>query len=107
MQEINLVRERPECGRDRLPEPEELSASKLSRRSSRGNFFSPGIQKIPDIKKGDQVLVRLHTGTLSVNIPGIADEMGYLENRVRVMTQKTKKFLIGRLTSDGVVEVNL
>lgn len=69
--------------------------------------LSSGIQKIPDIRRGDSVRVQLMSGDIQLTTQGTAQEPAYLNGAVRVLTNKTKKELIGKALDNGVVEVRL
>ena len=69
--------------------------------------MSSGVQKTPDVKRGDAVRIRMVAGDIYLNTAGIAQEPAYLNGTVRVMTAKTKKELTGSLRNDGIVEVKL
>ncbi|MEK6579048.1 MAG: flagellar basal body P-ring formation chaperone FlgA [Bdellovibrionota bacterium] len=73
-----------------------------------GQFLTRNaVQKTPDLRRGDAVQIRFISGDLSVVTPGMAEEPAYLDDRVKVMAQKTKREFIGKLTETGVVEVKL
>jgi len=66
-----------------------------------------GVKKVPDIRQGGSVRIKLISGNLVLTTIGTALEPGYVSQSVRVSTAKTKKNLVGRLTEKDVVEVNL
>lgn len=70
-------------------------------------LLSSAIQRIPDIRKGDSVQVKLISGDLTLTTQGLAGEPAYLNRPVRVLTGKNKKELLGYLQSGGIVEVKL
>lgn len=65
------------------------------------------VQRVPDIRRGDAVRIRLVSGDVTLMTSGTASEPAYLEQSIRVTTLKTKKDLVGRLRSDKTVEVSL
>lgn len=69
--------------------------------------LTSGIEKVPDIRRGDVVQVKILSGDVALTTMGIVQEPGYLEQNLRVMTQKTKKELVGQLKKGGIVEVSL
>lgn len=69
--------------------------------------LTSGIQKVPDVRRGDTVQIRLISGEIELVTPGIAQEPGSLGSPIRVMTGKTKKELLGKTLSNGIVEVRL
>lgn len=66
-----------------------------------------GVRKIPDIRRGEMVQVRLKSGDVILNTTGVAEEPAYLDGNIRVMTSKTKRELNGKLLPGAVVEVSL
>jgi flagella basal body P-ring formation protein FlgA len=69
--------------------------------------LSSGVQRIPDVRRGQPVQIRLTAGGVVLTTPGIAEEPGYVESSVHVMSAKTKRALIGRLRAGRIVEVTL
>jgi len=69
--------------------------------------LSSGVQRIPDVKRGDAVRVTLISGEIELTTSGIAQEPAYYDSAIRVSTQKTKKELMGKLLPNGTVEVRL
>jgi len=73
-----------------------------------GQFFTTtAVQKVPDIRRGDAVTVRIHSGELLLTTRAVAEEPAYIDGSVRVITSKTKRQLVGSLIADGIVEVRL
>ena len=70
-------------------------------------LLSSAVQRIPDLRRGDAVRIHLVSNGLTLSVPGIAEEPAYFKNRVKVMTDRTKRELIGELEADGVVRVGL
>lgn len=66
-----------------------------------------GVERMPDIRRGDAVQVKIFSGEILLSTMGIAQEPGYLNKNVRVLTQKNKKELVGQLKEGGIVEVKL
>ena len=89
------------------------SATNLSNLEARQTILegqypmSTGVQKVPDVKRGDAVRIRMVAGDIYLNTAGIAQEPAYINGTIRVMTAKTKKELTGSLRDDGIVEVKL
>ncbi len=69
--------------------------------------LSTGVQRIPDIKRGDMVRIQMRSGDLMLSTSGQAEEPGYLDGPIRVMIQKSKRTLSGTLVAKGTVEVKL
>ena len=73
-----------------------------------GQFLlTSSVQKMPDIRRGDSVRIQVVSGGLTLSTSGTAEEPGYIDRKIRVMTAKTKRELVGQLKSDGIVEVTL
>ncbi len=71
------------------------------------NLLTTAVQRTPDIRRGDVVRIELQSGDLRLTTQGIAQEPSYLSQPVHVISAKTKRELIGTLSSAGVVEVKL
>ncbi len=90
--------------------PKEINLSQLEARQSilEGQFaLLSGVQKIPDIKRGERVQVRLISGGVALSTSATAEEPAYVHGSVHVMTGKTKRVLVGVLLEDKSVEVKL
>ncbi|MBN21901.1 MAG: flagella basal body P-ring formation protein FlgA [Bdellovibrionaceae bacterium] len=73
-----------------------------------GNYvLLNGIQKKSDISRGEKIKVILRSGNLSVTTDGVAQESGFIGKKIRVMSDATKKNLLGKIESLGLVEVSL
>ena len=72
-----------------------------------GFVLSSGVQKTPDIRRGEAVQIRMISGGVVISLSGTAEEPAYLDQPVRVMTQQTKKSLLGKLGENHRVEVQL
>jgi flagella basal body P-ring formation protein FlgA len=69
--------------------------------------LSSGVEKVPDIRRGDTVQVKILSGEIQLSTMATVQEPGYLNQNVRILTQKSKKELVGMLKEGGVVEVKL
>ncbi len=69
--------------------------------------LSNGVEKMPDIRRGDTVQVKILSGEILLSTLGTVQEPGYLNKNIRILTQKTKKELVGQLREGGIVEVKL
>lgn len=65
------------------------------------------VQRTPDVRRGDTVQVRVVSGDLILSTRGIAQESGFKNAKIKVISGKTKKEFVGELRSDGQVEVKL
>jgi flagella basal body P-ring formation protein FlgA len=91
-----------------LPEGTEIAGLESVQTILEGQFLtSSAVQRVPDIRRGDAVRVRLVSGGLTLTTMGIAEEPAYLHMRIRVTTGKSKKELLGNLEASGIVEVKL
>lgn len=63
--------------------------------------------RIPDIRKGDRIPIRLLSGELTLTTTGIALEPGNRHQRIKVLSAKSKREFTGELSPDGSVEVRL
>jgi flagella basal body P-ring formation protein FlgA len=70
-------------------------------------LLSSEIKRMPDVRRGDPVRIQLVSGSLTLTTLGTASEPGYLDQQVHVMSQKTKRELIGTLLPDNIIEVRL
>lgn len=66
-----------------------------------------GVERVPDIRRGDPVELKIVSGEIELSTMGQVQEPGYLNQNVRVLTQKAKKELVGKLKAGGIVEVRL
>jgi len=65
------------------------------------------IEKQPDLHKGDLVRLDLISGDLTLSTQATASETGSVGDRIRVMTAKSKKEVVGVIREDHSVEVSL
>ena len=72
-----------------------------------GLVLASGVRRVPDVKRGEPVVVKLLSGEVVLMTAGTVDEAAYLNEPVRITTVKTKKQMIGRLKEDRTVEVAL
>ncbi len=73
-----------------------------------GQFLtSSAVRNVPDIRRGDSVRIHLIKEGMTLSTQGTAQEPGYVNRQLRVLTGKTKRELLGQLQPDGIVEVKL
>jgi flagella basal body P-ring formation protein FlgA len=65
------------------------------------------VQRIPALKRGEPVRLKVLSGTVALVTDGIADEPGHINQKIRVISRLTKRTLVGRLVEGGTVEVEL
>jgi flagella basal body P-ring formation protein FlgA len=70
-------------------------------------LISNAYQRIADVRRGDAVRVRILSNGLELSTQGIAQEPAYTHGSLKVMTGKAKREVVGRLSADGSVEVQL
>ena len=68
---------------------------------------SSAIRKQPDVRKGDMVKLELVSGELTLVTQAQVQEPASIGERVRVLTTKTKKEIVGKVKEDHSVEVEL
>lgn len=73
-----------------------------------GQFVvNSAVQKQPDVRRGDTVKLELVSGELSLTTQGVIQEPASIGAMVRVLTNKTKRELVGKLKENNTVEVAL
>lgn len=72
-----------------------------------GWLLTHAADRIPDVRKGDRIPIRLLSGELTLTTTGIAQETGVRKQRIKVISTKGKREFIGELGEDGSVEVHL
>lgn len=75
--------------------------------SEGGWLLTHAADRIPDVRKGDRIPIRLLSGELTLTTTGIAQETGVRKQRIKVISTKGKREFIGELGEDGSVEVHL
>lgn len=69
--------------------------------------LSHAVRRVPDLKRGELVQVKISSGGLIVSVPAVLQDSAYSGGQARVLTQKTKRELVGTLSTDRQVEVSL
>lgn len=83
---------------------EELSSFESAKYIKPGSIITMQMVRIPPtLKKGDNVEIRLNSGNLFLSTPGIAKEDGYLGQDIKVVCQKSRKNLKGKVQSKNLV----
>lgn len=73
-----------------------------------GQFVvASAIRKQPDVRRGETVTLELISGDLSLTTQAVIQEPASIGERVRVLTVKTKKEMVGKVKENHSVEVNL
>lgn len=70
-------------------------------------LLSSTVQRIPLLKKGESVRLKVVAGGVSLITQGVAEEPGQLNQKIRVTSVRTKRTLMGKLIEGGTVEVEL
>ncbi len=68
---------------------------------------STAVEKQPDLRKGDTVKLLLVSGDLTLTTQAVAEEPASVGDRIRVMTVKSKREIVGKVSEDHSVEVSL
>ena len=68
---------------------------------------STAVQKQPDLRKGDTVKLLLTSGGLELATQATAEEPASVGDRIRVLTVKGKREMVGKVNEDRNVEVSL
>lgn len=91
-----------------LPRTQAIDGLEARQTVLEGQFLvSSAVQKVPDIRRGDAVRILVTSGDLTVTTQGIASEPAFVNGRIRVMANKTKREFVGELKDGGTVEVRL
>jgi flagella basal body P-ring formation protein FlgA len=91
-----------------LPQEENVAGLQTRQTIMDGQFLtSTAVEKVPDVRKGDDIRIHIISGDLNLTAGGTAAEPGYINNTIKVIVAKTKHELTGLLQADGVVEVKL
>jgi flagella basal body P-ring formation protein FlgA len=91
-----------------LPTKQKIDGLQARQTILEGQYpLTSGVERIPDIRRGDSVELKILSGDVQLSTLGLVQEPGYFGDSVRVLTQKTKKELVGKLTKGGIVEVKL
>jgi flagella basal body P-ring formation protein FlgA len=91
-----------------LPMENEISKLQSAQTIMEGQFLtSSAVRNVPDVRRGDSVRIHLINEGLTLSTIGVAQEPGYLNRQIRVLTSKTKRELLGQLQPEGIVEVKL
>ena len=112
-QSINVASGTPREYRGIMISAEDRAASELDRMESKqtileGQFVvSSALQRQPDIRKGETIKLELVSGELTLTTQAVLQESGSVGDRVRVLTLKTKKEIVGKIKDDHSVEVIL
>lgn len=109
IQEVNVATGMPREYRGVMLESDAPLAQMESRQTIlEGQFVTRNaVQRQPDIRKGEMVRLELVSGDLSLVTQAIVQEPGSVGERIRVLTLKTKKEIVGKIRSDRSVEVSL
>ena len=68
---------------------------------------STAVQLQPAVKRGASLRVEITSGEIILTTQGTAMENGITGTNLRIITDKQKRELVGKLRADGVVEVSL
>jgi flagella basal body P-ring formation protein FlgA len=65
------------------------------------------VERQPDVRRGDTLRLDMVSGDLTLSTQATASENASIGDRIRVMTSKTKKEVVGTVREDHSVEVTL
>ena len=65
------------------------------------------VQKLPEIRRGDVVTVKVSNQDVLLMTTAVAQEPGAKDEQIRIITQKSKKELSAKVKDTGLVEVSL
>ncbi|MEE9441138.1 MAG: flagellar basal body P-ring formation chaperone FlgA [candidate division Zixibacteria bacterium] len=75
---------------------------------SEGRYVSLNkIEKIPDVENGMPVSIIASSGIFEIRAKGMALQRGYIGESIKVKNIDSKKIIMGKITSPGVVEITL
>ncbi len=73
-----------------------------------GQFLTTAVvQREPDLKRGEMVKIEMISGDLTLSTQGVTQEPAAIGDRVRVLSTKTKREIVGTVRADRSVEVQL
>ena len=93
---------------DAVMADEELGTSVASRDLAHGTVLCRSMmRRLPDLERGEPVVVEIRTGPLSVSCMGSLQENGFVGEPVRARCDDTSALISGRLEADGRVVTTL
>lgn len=91
-----------------LPAQTEVSSLQSRQTILEGQpVLASAVERIPDMKRGEIIRVRMVIGGLTVSTTATAEESATIGSSAKVVTQSTKRTLSGTLVEHGTVEVRL
>ncbi len=91
-----------------LPAGSELAGLQSKQSILENQFVTvQAVEKSPDLRRGDMIKLDLVSGELTLSTQATAVEPGVIGDRIKVLTTKTKKEMVGVLREDHSVEVRL
>jgi flagella basal body P-ring formation protein FlgA len=91
-----------------IPSKESIDGLQARQTILEGQYpLASGVEKVPDVRRGDAIQVKILSGEIQLSTMATVQEPGYLNQNVRILTQKSKKELVGMLKEGGIVEVKL
>jgi flagella basal body P-ring formation protein FlgA len=91
-----------------LTEPDQALGSMLTRPVSIDQVLTPNhLERAPVVSKGDHVVISAGGATLSVRMPGEAQEEGAVGQQIRVRNLSSQRVIRARITGPGQVVVDL
>ncbi|MCY1401728.1 flagella basal body P-ring formation protein FlgA [compost metagenome] len=91
-----------------ITEPERVIGQKLRRATLNDQILAPVfLEQAEAVRKGDQVVIRARTGTVTVAMPGEALANGVPGQQIRVRNLQSQRIIKGRVMEPGTVEVGM
>jgi len=90
--------------------PAEANFSRLQTRQTileNQYVTTSSVERQPDVRRGDTLRLDMVSGDLTLSTQATASENASIGERIRVMTSKTKKEVVGTVREDHSVEVTL
>jgi flagella basal body P-ring formation protein FlgA len=108
-QEVNVASGSPREYRGVMLSADTDLSGFQSRQTILENQFvtTTSVEKQPDLRKGDIVRLDLVSGDLTLSTQATVSEPGSIGERIRVLTAKSKKEVVGTVREDHSVEVKL
>ena len=105
---VMMLVERGLLSQGYLTEPEQAIGQKLKRATVNEQVLAPVfLEQAEAVRRGDQVVIRARTGTVSVVMPGEALADGVPGQQIRVRNLSSQRVVKARVMEPGTVEVGM
>lgn len=86
--------------------PEELSGKRSKTRITGGSVIRPEqVEEVPEVRKGEKVILVLETPSLTITCQALALEDGRLGEKVKVKVLASEKSFYGEVVDEGTVRL--